>query len=191
MPTSKQDLLQHLQAAAQHYGSSILSRKQYIRYRLHYAAHAPTVQRITRHFESWHQAVIHAGLQDGFTAKRLRCMQCGQRYYVSSDGTDQHCDACAAHPNMLVLSRSQERIVQALRMLYETLGHVPTTSDYRTYLVAYPQAPLPSLSSVYRQCGTWTQALQLAGIISLEPPIHSSQSLPKPHSIAKGAAEHE
>ncbi len=190
MPTNKQDLLQHLQAAAKHYGSSILSRKQYIRYRLHYAAHAPTVQRITRHFESWHQAVSHAGLQDGFTAKRLRCLQCGQRYYLSSEGTDQHCDACAAQPKILLLNRSQERIVQALRMLHESLGYVPTTSDYRTYLVAYPQAPLPSISSVYRQCGTWTHALQLAGIASLEQPINSPQPTPHPHSPTKGADDH-
>jgi transposase len=58
----------------------------------------------------------------------------------------------------------QQRCADALRELHLSSGRVPSASEYEKYWHG-TEGRLPSLSTVRKRCGSWTDALRIAGLI--------------------------
>ncbi|WP_235907907.1 homing endonuclease associated repeat-containing protein [Halosegnis longus] len=57
---------------------------------------------------------------------------------------------------------TKQECLEAIRSLAVTLNREPTVSDYKTNRMK------PSLSTVQKLCGSWSEAKELAGVIDLD-----------------------
>ncbi len=94
----------------------------------------PTSVTYFNRFGSWRAALIAAGLDSNPPSPMA-----GRRRF------DQH--QCA----------------DALRGLHSSLGRVPTAAEYDRY-AHDSEGVLPSLATVRTRCGTWNEALRMAGL---------------------------
>jgi hypothetical protein len=94
----------------------------------------PTYQTHFHRFGSWRGALLAAGL----SANPSSAMA-GQRIFDKS-----HC-------------------IDAIRHVRREVGAVPTASEYESMARASSGA-LPSLATVRTRCGSWSEALRMAGL---------------------------
>jgi hypothetical protein len=64
---------------------------------------------------------------------------------------------------------SQEEVCAALQAIVQQLGYAPTASAYRQ---AHYE---PGLTSIYHHFGSWTRALEAAGVLALYQPRSANQ----------------
>ncbi|HEY1457235.1 MAG TPA: sigma factor-like helix-turn-helix DNA-binding protein [Solirubrobacteraceae bacterium] len=94
----------------------------------------PTHQTHHKRFGSWRGALMQAGLP---------------AHAATRAGRKRHFDA--------------DLCVQALRAVHDALGKVPSTTEYERY-AHDSQGALPSSATVRNRCGTWNDALRMAGL---------------------------